>query len=207
MEKLNLARIISIQEKNKKKKIDIVEYHYYKIIERIKRFYNDYKDFCYYDVDTFIPKLPFYDANVVAVKIVDYMVSKGFQCRVIYGNRIFISWKPKERKKDHIPVIMKMVTNRIYKKAKEDQDYCYFEVPVMLLEFPWYDAEELAVEISKKISEKGFIVNVNKNILKISWEMKELKRRSDFKTSEEKRKEAIDKINYINQRRYDEFAK
>ena len=209
----NLSKILTITKQNEKKGVDIVNYHYRRVVNRIKRLYEEYSDHCYYDVDTIIPSLPLYDANDITEKLVEFMKSKGFQCRVIYQNKIFIYWKPKERKKEYIPIIYKMATKKIENCARDNKDSCIFEVPVMLMGYhPWYNASDVAIVIGRKLSKKGFIVkiNPNSNIVNIEWNVKKIERKTkmkiDFKTMEEKRKEAMEKINYINEQRYVDFV-
>lgn len=207
MNRFSLEKVLKLKNLNEKKEIDVVKYHYDKILYKIKEAYNQYKEGCYYDVDLFVSKLPLYDSSVVAQKLVEYMEKKGLQCKVVYQNRIFVWWKSKERTKEHLQIIRKEIENRIEHFAKENKDCCFYNIPIFLSGFPWYNAEEAASAMSKKFAKKGFSVKRDKQLLYISWKKEDLGSRVNinFDTDEEKRKKALEKINFINENRYVDF--
>lgn len=207
---IDLNKILQMARKNDRKEKEIIEFHYKIALNRIKRAYENYEDFCYYDVSTFEPSLPFYDANDITQKLIKYMKKKGFQGRIIYNNRLMFFWKPKTRKKEHVDYLYKVLIRKIENCAKEKKDSCIFSVPPILAAYSWYDANDVAVEIARKIDKKGFIVDVNDNVINVNWNVKNIERKTKkkikFKTLEEKRKEALEKINYINEKRYVDFV-
>lgn len=211
-EKFSLRKILRIKNQNENRENDIIDYHYGHIIYKIKDAYKNYMDGCYYDVDIFVSKLPMYDANDIAEKLVLFMIEKGFQCKVVYQNRIYVWWKKKERKKEHLPILLKDVQMKIERYAKENHDYCFHEIPIFISGCPWYDASDATILIARKLSEKGFIVKVieSSNWMYISWKKDEIEHRSNvkikFETEEEKRMKALEKINFINEQRYVDFV-
>ena len=211
MEDFSLNKVLKLKNKNEKKNDYIIDYHYSNVVQKIKRFYKEYAENCYYEVDTIVPGLPLYNANKITELLVKRMIKNGFQCRLIYQNKIFIFWKPKERRKEYIPDIYKLAKKRIEQEARKDKDEIFFEVPVLLAGHPWYDASDVAIIIGRKLKKKGFIVqNFEKsNVIFISWNIKKIENKNrtkiNFKTMEEKRKEALEKINYINEKRYTDF--
>lgn len=211
-EKFTLAKILKLKKQNESREQDIVDYHYKNIVYKIKDSYKNYLEGCYYDVDQFVARLPMYDSTEIADKLVKFMKRKKFNCKVVYQNRIFIWWKKKERKKEHLPVLLKGVYSKIEKFAKENHDYCFHEIPLTLAGFPWYDSIEATLLIAQKISDKGFIVKVieDSNWMYISWKKDEVEKKSNikikFQTNEEKRIKALEKINFINEQRYVDFV-
>ena len=159
----NLEKILRIKKQNESKENDIVDYHYKKVVYKIKDQYNKYHDHCYYDIDHFIPKLPMYNSSEIAVKLIECMKKKKFDCKVIYQNRIYITWKPKKRIRTHVPDILKLLYEKIEDGAKNNKDFIFYEVPVFLSGHPWYDSIEATSMVAKKISEKGFIVKIFDN--------------------------------------------
>lgn len=211
-EKFSLSKVLKIKKQNENREQDIIDHHYCRVVYKIKNAYKNYKEGCYYDVDLFVSKLPMYDANVIAEKLVDFMKKKGFQCKIVYQNRLFCWWKKKERKKDHLPLLLEDVQRRIERYAKENSDYCFYEIPIFLSGCPWYDAVEAAVLIARKLSNKGFIVKVidQSRWLYVSWKKDEIENKSrvkiKFETEEEKRMKALEKIQFINEQRYVDFV-
>ena len=206
-----LANVLKLKKRNEKKDDHIIDFHYKRVVQKIKRIYNEYHDNCYYEVNTFIPCLPLYNANDITTKLFQKMLKNKFQCRIVYQNQIYIYWKPKKRKKKYIPDILKLAKRSIERAAEDDKDECNFEVPIVMISYPWYDANEVAIIIERKLKSKGFIVNTypNSHILHISWNIKDIERKTktkiNFKTMEETREDALNKINYINEQRYVDF--
>jgi hypothetical protein len=209
---LDLSRILRIKKQKEDKYSGIIDYHFNKVVRKIKDSYKNYQDFCYYEVGNFVTKLPMYDSTIVAKKLVDFMKSSGFKCKVIYQNYIYICWKPKVRKKDHLPVIMKNITYKIEEAAKNNQDKIMYEVPIFLSGFPWFDSIEATQLVARKIQNKGFIVKIfdDNNLLYISWNRSDLECKTNkkikFETTEEKKMKALEKINFINEQRYVDFV-
>jgi len=210
MNRFSLEKVLKIKNLNENKEIDVVRYHYDRVVYKIKEAYNQYKEGCYYDVDLFISKLPLYDSFIIAEKLVDYLKKKGFECKVVYQNRIFIWWKVKERKKEHIKVIQKELEKRIESFAKDNKDFCFYKIPLFISGYPWYDSEETAKVIAKKFSKKGFVIQIEKDILYVSWKREDIEKKSNiklnFETKEEKHKKAMEKINFINENRFIDFV-
>lgn len=205
----SLSNILEIKQSKETKESDIIKYHYNQAKLRICDSYNNYLDSCYYRIPEFISKLPNYDSNKTAKKLVKYMKRKGFKCKVAYESNIFFEWKPKERPQDHIPFILRNLQNRIKYEAKNNNDYLFYEIPSILPEFPWYNTHETARIIGQKISDKGFIVKIHDQVLFICWNKKELEKKSkikiNFQTNEEKEEENQNKLELINENRYKFF--
>jgi hypothetical protein len=206
----SLDKVLRLKKSKDVKKYDIVDYHYPRVITKILESYNDYQDFCYYIVDPIILSLPTYDASVVSLHLVEKLQNEGYQCKILYQNKIYIQWAPKERPKDHIPTILKNIENKILHYANNNADNCLLEVPIVLAEFPWYNANETAIIIAEQLYEYGFVVRIKDNWIYISWNLEELgkfkKTKVEFETNDEKRRKAMDKINFINESRYIDFA-
>lgn len=209
MEDFSLSNILSIKQNKETKDSDIIKYHYNQIVPKIRASYNNYLDYCYYRVPEFTARLPPYENVRIAKKIVKYMTRKGFTCKLAFDSNIYFEWNPKKRPTDHIPFIMKAVTKRIEIEANNNHDYLFYDIPVILPEFPWYDTEETTIIIAREIASKGFIVKIMDNVVFICWNKKQIEKRSnitiDIETKEEKRQRAMEKIDYINENRYDEF--
>lgn len=209
MDKFSLQKVLRLKKENENKEFDIIEYHYNRVVYRIKEHYNNYKDSCYYDVDLFIAKLPMYDANDVATKLVKYMLKKGFKCKVIYQNKIYVWWYPKERDKGYLKIIIKEIEKKIELYAKNGNDFCLYNVPLFVSGYPWYDANEVTTLMCKKFQKKGFIVEKDKTVILISWKKEKIEKnhqmKINFQTEEEKRMKVLKNINLINEQRYVDF--
>lgn len=207
----NVSKILKLQKKNEQKDSSIIDWHYKRLIWKVKDASDRYEDHVYYNVDHFVSKLPMYDSTEVAQNLVKKMKSQNFTCRVVYQNQIYIWWKAKRRPQDHIPVLLNEIFNKIERHAKEGHDQCFIEVPLFLSGYPWYDSVEVTSNIAHTLSDRGFIVKIfeNSNILYVSWKQCEIEHRNKvkikFETNEEKRMKALKKINYINEQRYKDF--
>ncbi len=208
----NVSKVLKLRKQNDQKESSIVDWHYKRLIWKVKDASDKYEDHVYYNVDHFVSKLPMYDSTEIARKLVDKMKKQNFTCRVVYQNQIYIWWKAKRRPQDHIPVLINEVFNKVERHAKENHDQCFIEVPLFLSGFPWYDAVEVTKIIANTLSERGFIVKIfeNSNIIYVSWKQCEIEHRDKvkikFETNEEKRRKALEKINYINEQRYKDFV-
>lgn len=210
MDEFSLNKVLKLKQKNDSKLDYIVLYHYEKVQNHIKDAYKNYHEFCYYTVGDIEVKLPLYDSKKVAQLLVDYMLGLGWDCKLVYSTKIYIRWNPREKPKLHIPEILKIVQSRIEDFAKNNKDCMFYDIPLFINELPWYDPNDAAIEIGRILSSEGFIVKAYTHILYISWKKEELEYKSKikirFQTDEEKRREALEKINYINEQRYVDFV-
>lgn len=208
-DRFSLSRILELKCTKEKSDDDIIEYHYEQAKMRIKDAYHNYHGFCYYSVPAFVSKLQSYNSEIIAEKLVRYMKKLNFQCRVLYGSTIIFEWKPKQKPQDHIPFILKSIMTRVEHEAKNNNDYLFYEIPAILPEFPWYDIGDTAMNVSKVIARKGFIVKILDNLLFICWNKEQIEQKSRIKinveTKEDKRKKAMDRISLINENRYVDF--
>lgn len=206
---LTLNRILEIKQNNEIRESDIIKYHYNQAVAKIKESYNNYLDYCYYRVPEFVSRLPSYDSIKIATKLVKYMTRKKFTCKLVFESNIYFEWTPRERPKDHIPFILKALSKRIELEAKNNNDYLFYEVPSILPEFPWYNTEDTAIIVAREIARRNFIVKLLGSCIFICWNKEQLEIKSNIKinilTKEEKRKNAIDKIEFINENRYTDF--
>lgn len=205
----SLENILKITKQNDNKDSSVVDYHYNRIIYKIKDRYANYYDHLYYEVDNIVPRLPMYNSCEIADKLVDFMTSKDFKCKVFYQNKIYVWWNPKKRRKLHIDVLLKTVFEKIHAAAIKSTDFLVYEVPVFLSGFPWYDVSDTARIIGEKLMKKKFIVNVSGSLLYVSWKKEEIENRSNirikYKSNADMKLKALQKINYINESRYKEF--
>lgn len=210
MTKFSLEKILRIKQQRETKECGVLKYHYERILGKIKDRYLSYHDHVVYDVDNFILKLPIYNADEVAGKLVDFMIKKGFKCEVLYQNRVYCWWNPKRKKKMHIPVILKIIYDKIETAATNNCDSILYEIPIFLKEFPLYDTSEAADIIVCKLRKKGFISTVSSSVVYISWKKEDIeiktKKKIKFETDEVLKKKALDKISYINGGRLRDFA-
>lgn len=206
----SLENILRITKQNETKECDIINYHYKKVVYKIKDRYSNYYDHLYYEVDSIVPSLPLYNANEIAEKLVEFMTEKEFKCKVIYQNRLFFWWNPKKRESPHIPEILKILYEKIKQAATNNNEILLYEVPMVLAGFPWYDSNDAAVIIGNKLIKKGFIVKVVKSFVYVSWKKEEIENKTNlkikFKSNNELKRQALQKINYINEQRYVDFV-
>ena len=208
-ENFSLRRVLEIRESTKSKDLAILRHVYKEAKLRIREAYNKYLDYCYYTVPPIVPRLPPYDREIVTSKLNDLMNKKGFDSKII-GDKLFFEWNPKEKPRDHIPHITRIVFYRIEYEAKNGNDYLFYEVPALLPEFPWYNTLTTAEEVAKIIAEKGFLVKLHDSVIFICWNKNEIEKNSNIKityeTTEEKRMKALEKIELINENRYSDFV-
>jgi uncharacterized protein involved in tolerance to divalent cations len=208
-DRFSLAKVLELNGNKENGQREILQYHYTQAKLRIKDAYNEYNDYCYYRIPNFVTLLPPYKCNKVAELLVRYMTRKKFTCRIVHDANIIFEWKPKERPTDHIPVIYKSVILRVEYEAKNNNDYLFYEIPAILPEFPWYNVEDTAIVIGRKILDKGFIVKILENILFICWNKDQIESSSNVKivyeTSEDKKKKRLERIDMINENRYVDF--
>jgi hypothetical protein len=137
--------------------------------ERISKAYDEYESFCYYSVNPFAAGLPDYDPDDVAEKLVIALLSDKISAKVVYRNKIYAHWEPKQRKKDHMPILNALVTKRVESAARDSKDECLFELPLILAGVPWYNATDAASAIAAKLSRKQFFAKSHNNVLYINW--------------------------------------
>lgn len=204
----SLSRVLELKSKTEYNELDTVVYLYKQAKLRVRDAYNNYLDYCYYSIPPLVPKLPPYNHTDMTNRVCEHLVKNKFKSKVING-RIYIEWKPKERPKDHIPLILKLVFSRIETSARNGDDYLFYEIPPILPEFPWYNTVETAEEIAKIIADKGFVVKILGSIIFVCWNKKYLETRYkvkiNFETNEDKRKKAMEQIELINENRYKYF--
>jgi hypothetical protein len=208
-ESFSLEKVLRLKKSKETKKCDIIDYHYPRVIHKIQESYKEYQDFCYYIVDPIIISLPHYDADIVALELAERLQEEGYNCKLLYQNKIYINWKPKERPNDHIPLLLKNIQAKIELYANNGSEDCLLEIPVVMVEFPWYNANDATITIGQKLYELGFIVKLKANWLYISWSIEALgkfkKTKFEFETTDEARRKAMEKINFINESRYIDF--
>lgn len=207
-DKFSLSKILELKKNTEYREIDTVRYLYKQAKMRVREAYNNYLDYCYYAIPTIVPRLPPYNHRGMTQSVCEYLNKNDFKAKVI-NDRIYIEWKPKERPRDHIPVILEILFNRIEKSAKNGDDYLFYEIPAILPEFPWYNTTETAEEIAQTIAGKGFMVKVLDRILFICWNKDILEKRYkvkiNFETKESRKQKALEQIELINENRYKYF--
>ena len=206
---LSLSKVLSIKQTKETNIKDVIKFNYKQAVFKIKESYNNYLDHCYYRVPEFISTLPSYDVSKVIRLLIRFMKKKKFDCKLGFDNNIYFEWEPKKRPKDHIPFILKALTKRIELEANNNHDYLFYEVPTILPEFPWYNTEDTTILVAREIARRGFIVKIIENCIFICWNKKQLEKKSNVKinvvTKEEERQNALEKIDFINENRYDQF--
>ena len=205
MTSFNLEKILKIRQKDLQKEDQIINYHYQRVIKKIWREYNNYKDYTYYEVDTMVPSLPIYNSDEITQKLFKKMVDEDFQCKIIYRNRIYFQWKPKIKENVVIEPLLKITYQRIEKEAKDGKDNINYKVPSFLSGKPWYDSSDMAILIARNLNKKGFVTKVTGDTIFISWDQEVCQEENNYKTKEERKEEALEKINYINEQRYVDF--
>ena len=220
-DEFTLENIINIRKKKSDKTSDVIKYHKTRILDKILTSYKDHLGYCHYTIDDFVAKFPPYNPTDIAKSVCDQLYTEfeetlgfeeitGFNCKVLYKNSLYFEWKPKAKSSEHVDEIIKMVKNRIETAASNGKDTLFYEVPVSLMRFAWYDPSDVAILVSRQLASLGFVVKVLKSLIYISWNITDVKKKSninvDYKTKEERKTEALDKMQYINERRYVEFV-
>lgn len=209
----SLDKIIKLKEHSDSKIFLAVDYHYCKAIKMIKEYYNKYAEFCYYIVNSFIPRLPYYNSVDVAKLLVkrinetEARIVKNLECRIFSENKIYISWKPKVKKKKHINIIFNMLIKKIEEEAKNGKDNIFFRTPQMLMEYPFYNVNETSIIIANKMSEKGFTVKILNDLIYVSWKDKKADHKDQITFNHDKKiKKKSNDIEQINYKRLYQFA-
>ena len=66
--------------------------------------------------------------------------------------------------------VYRIVENIIEKSAKNNLNYCYYQIPPFILGYPIYDINELKMFLIDELSKVGFhIILLDNNYIQITW--------------------------------------
>lgn len=190
----SLKKILSLKKRKETSEIKFLDSIVHSINTKIENKKRNGLFFFEYEVPNFIPGLPLFDSIKIAKTIQKKMNNPGILDVVyLYENKLYISWKPKEKTYPHIPVILERIKRKIMISASKENDSCIYEIPVFIAGFPMYDSDEAAKMIKKELKGEGLLCKiVYNNQLFISWNVKEIEKMNNieikFRTEEEKRK-------------------
>ena len=104
----------------------------------------------------------------------------------------------KKREKQLYSVLTENVKNKILFAAKNGSNYCYFDVPIIMVGFPKIDTEKVMIYLYKVLTKDNFkCFPVTETTLFIYWEYTEEEQKEKPKKQEEYRQPEIDN-NFIN---------
>jgi hypothetical protein len=216
MDKLNindfsLTKVLSLKKRKENKDSQFIEKITDSILIKIKNKKQNGQWFFFYEIPNFIAGLPLYDSIKIS-KIVQKKLNDPGTLEVIYmyENKIFISWKKKEKEFLHIPILLERIKRKIQITADKEKDNCIYEIPAIVTGTPIFDCEEAAKMVKKEIKKEGFLCKIiYTNQLFISWNVKDIEKMNDYKikfrTNEEKMKQEQKEYNLTQKEKYVKF--
>jgi hypothetical protein len=201
--------LVQLDEKERKKRNRVAKYFLNLVERNIEREYTKYNDSLIYQIPRFTGHLPFYDTEIVSIKVCKALQKhKNLNIKWYAPDAIQISWIPRQRSKQYLNEILHQIETQILFEYKRDPTIrkIQYQIPHVTKCLVYYNISEAAKLLIERLKRLGFSCEFKApNHLIISWSLTLTSLSQSSKIVQNKR-DLDTTQRFLNEQRYRDFA-